>query len=150
MDGFLGGGCTRYQLETRFARINVGGWCFCTYLTFIWRWWFFCTCLQFTLFSTSSITHRNPWFLRWRAWRNNETNVGGWWCCPNIFGPWCSPAKQGLFHDAHRLTRQFWWWVVVVVKRRTQQPTHPHLSGSSTVHNMHACLPGVSYQYILL
>ena len=82
-----------------------------------------CTCcLQFTLFN---ITHRNPCLLRWRALLINEINVGGGGCCPHIFGPWCSPAKQGLFADAHRLTRKCWWWVVLVVKRSTQQPTHP-------------------------
>ena len=82
------------------------------------------SCLQFTLFN---MTHCNPSFLRWRAWVNNEINGGG--CCPHIFRPWCSPAKQGLFADAHRSTTQCWWWVVlVVVQRRTQQPTHPPIN----------------------
>ena len=68
-------------------------------------------------------THCNAWFLRSRAWLNNETYVGGWYCT-HLFGPRCSPAMQGLFAGAQRLTSKCWWWVLVVVERRIQQPTH--------------------------
>ena len=92
------------------------------------------------------ITHCNPWFMRWRAWLNSEINVGGW-CCPHLFGPWCSPAKQGLFADAHRVTRKVWWWVVlVVVKRRTQQPTHPLISTHRPVPTRPPCKVALQWQ----
>ena len=50
-------------------------------------------------------TYCNPWFLRSRAWLNNEINVGGW-CCTHLFRPWYLDhgfARHArLFTDAQR------------------------------------------------
>ena len=53
---------------------------------------FVTSCLQFTLFK---ITHRNPWFLRWRAWLSSEITLGGW--CLSAFIWTMVFARQARF-----------------------------------------------------
>ena len=88
--------------------INVGGWCFCTHVIFIGVDKFLLLLvysLHYFILPTTDCSC-NPWLLRWRAWLNDETNVGSGRCCPHLFGPWCSPATQGLLAGAHRSTRK--------------------------------------------
>ena len=107
--------------------INVDGWCFCMQLKLISCSLIFALVYSLHCFILPTVIH--GFCADSHVFRNNEINVGGGWCCTHIFGPWCSPAEQGLFADAHRLTKKCWWWVVlVVVKRRAQQPTSPPIN----------------------